>query len=216
MDISNLTSQSLFNLLSLAEKKEELIQIIAEIDAEIIRALTGSSVSVVQVLDVVASPKPAEIVPANSEAPKAPIAKAGRSGGLKDRVLALLNAAGPNGLRVKEIAEKLKAKPTNIAVWFSTTGKNITTKVEPGRFASKAGVVSPAAVAKPAKVAAPAKPVKAAAPAKRAKTKSTISPEARAKMAAAATARWAAIRAAKSAVKPAAPTKAAKARRATK
>ena len=69
--------------------------------------------------------------------------KGSKPGRLKDRILALLEAAGDEGVRVKDIAEKLATKPGNIAVWFSTTGKAITKKV----------------VAKPAKKA-PAKKVK--------------------------------------------------------
>jgi len=44
MDISLINSQSLLHLLSLTEKKEELLQILEQIDAEIIRTLKGGVV----------------------------------------------------------------------------------------------------------------------------------------------------------------------------
>jgi len=218
MDISHLTSQSLFNLINLAEKKEELIQVIAEIDAEIIKALKGGVVSVVEISEITISPAPKVVAAtkAKTSAPK-PV-KVGRSGGLKDKILALLATAGPEGLRVKEIAEKLKAKATNISVWFSTTGKNLSTKIEPGRFAAKGVTASQEpVVAKPVPTETPAKAGKAAPGPKPAKAKKKgISPEGRAKLAAAATARWAAVRAAKAAAKATAPAKPAKTQKTTK
>ena len=216
MDISHLTSQSLFSLISLAEKKEELIQVIAEIDAEIIKTLQGSAVSVVEISEIVipAASKVVATTKAKTLAPK-PV-KVGRSGGLKDKILALLATAGPEGLRVKEIADKLKTKATSISVWFSTTGKNITTRIEPGRFAAK-GVTASQETAKPLPTEIPAKASKAATGPKPAKAKKKgISPEGRAKLAAAATARWAAVRAAKAAAKPTAPAKPAKSRKTNK
>ncbi|MCX6971378.1 MAG: hypothetical protein NTV93_14660 [Verrucomicrobia bacterium] len=59
MDISLINSQSLLHLLSLTEKKEEILQILEQIDAEIIRTLQGG-ISV----EVVASPAIARPAPA--------------------------------------------------------------------------------------------------------------------------------------------------------
>ena len=209
MDISHITSQSLLHLLSLAEKKDALIKAIEEVNAEIARTVKGGAISVVEAIEVVRPPQPKAVAPAKVKAaPAAPKKSkdAGRAGGLKDRVLALLEAAGAQGLRVKEIADKLGIKATNISVWFSTTGKNHTNRLEPGRYAAK-GTKTVAAV--PNKVEAPVKPAKAA---KVANAKRKMTPEARARIGAAATARWAAVRAGKAAAKPAAkpvaPTKA--------
>jgi hypothetical protein len=46
-----------------------------------------------------------------------------RRGQLSEQILALLQKAGPSGLRVKEIANTLRVKDKNIFVWFATTGK---------------------------------------------------------------------------------------------
>jgi hypothetical protein len=189
MDISLINSQSLLRLLALTEKKEELLGIVENIDAAIIDTLRGGvSVEVVEIASAPASaapaPKPVAALKAPAKPAKAKKAKGRKSGGLKEKILALLEAAGDEGLRVKDIAAKLGSKPANISVWFSTTGKDITTKVEPGRYAVK-GATRSSVAAKPAKAVKPAK----------AKKKSGLTPEGRAKLAANMKARWAAKRA---------------------
>jgi uncharacterized protein YjcR len=89
---------------------------------------------------------------------------------------------------VKDIAEKLAAKPGNISVWFSTTGKKLVTKVDPGRYAVKGTAKS---ASKPAKT----------------KKKSGLTPAGRAKLAANMKARWADKRAGKPATKGGKPAK---------
>ena len=172
MDIKHITSDSLRRLLSLTTKKEQLIKAVSDVENEIARALKGAATTAVEVAEAVTPFKPKKK------------SKGSKPGGLKDRILALLEAAGDEGVRVKDIAEKLAAKPGNIAVWFSTTGKAITRKVSPGRFAKK-GASKASAAAKPAKKT------------RKAKRKSGLTPEGRAKLAANMKARWAARRAAK-------------------
>ena len=201
MDISLINSQSLLRLLALTEKKEELLSILDNIDAAIIATLKGGlSVEVVEVASAPALAAPAQKPVAALKAPakpaKAKKAKAGKSGGLKEKILALLESAGSEGLKVKEIADKLGANPGNISVWFSTTGKKLVTKVEPGRYAVKGATKS---AFKPAAVAPVA--VKAAKPAKSKKRKGGLTPEGRAKLAANMKARWAARKAWKPATK---------------
>ena len=206
MDISLINSQSLLRLLALTEKKEELLSLVDNIDAAIIATLKGGvSVEVVEVESAPSSAAPAQKPVAALKLPakpaKAKKAKGGKFGGLKEKILALLEAAGDQGLRVKEIAQKLNSKPGNIAVWFSTTGKKLVTKVEPGRYAVKGATKS---ASKPAAVAPVA--VKAAKPAK-SKKKSGLTPEGRAKLAANMKARWAARKAGKPAAKIGKPSK---------
>ena len=221
MDISLINSQSLLRLLSLTERKEEILQLLGKIDDEIRKTLQGG-VSV-EVLEIASAPKTAAPALKQAAAPKAPAAKPakakkarkGKSGGLKERILALLEEAGSRGLRVKEIAEKLNAKSGNISVWFSTTGKKLATKVEPGRYAIKGAAKSaakPAAPvaakpAKPAKATKKAKPAAKAAKKVKAKKKSGLTPEGRAKLAANMKARWAAKRAGKPAANVGKPAK---------
>ena len=209
MDISLINSQSLLRLLALTEKKEELLGIVENIDAAIIATLKGGVlVEVVEVESAPASvapaPKPVVAIKAPAKPAKAKKARAGKSGGLKEKILALLEAAGDEGLRVKDIAAKLDSKPANISVWFSTTGKKLATKVEPGRYAVKGAAKS---ASKPAAVAPVAVTAKAAKPAKKAKKKSGLTAAGRAKLAANMKARWAARRAGKSAAKVGKPAK---------
>ena len=220
MDISLLNSQSLLRLLALTEKKEELLSLVENIDAAIIDTLRGGVT--LDVVEIVSAPAIAAAARKPVAAQKAPVkpakakkAKGGKSGGLKEKILALLEEAGSEGLKVKEIAEKLGAKAGNISVWFSTTGKKLTTKVEPGRYAVKGAKMSatpssqtvtgylkpPASMKAEIKKAAKktnAKPAPAVAK-KPAKKKRGISPDGRAKLAANMKARWAARKAGKKA-----------------
>jgi len=189
MDISLINTRSLTRLLALTEKKEELLQIVDQIDASIIETLRGgASVEVIKFANATTTPtlKP----PTKAKPSAAKPVKAGKRGGVKNRILALLEAAGSQGLRAREIADKLGAKPANISVWFSTTGKNLVTKLEPGLYAVKGAKSAPAKVAAPVAAKAPA--------AKPAKKKSKMSAAGRARIAAAMKARWAAHRAGKS------------------
>jgi hypothetical protein len=183
MDIKHITSDSLRRLLSLTDKKEQLIKAVSEVEDQIVRTLKGAATTTVEV---------AEAVTPFKKAKKARKAKGSKPGGLKERILALLEEAGDEGIRVKDLAAKLASKPGNIAVWFSTTGKKLVTKVEPGRYAVKGAKKSAA------KTSAAATPKKTSKPAKK---KSGITPEGRAKLAANMKARWAARKAGKPAKK---------------
>jgi hypothetical protein len=176
MSITHITSHSIRRLLTLTEKKEQFLKGIEEVENEIAKTLTGARAAVVKA-----------VTPSKPRAKKRG-KKTTKSGGLKDRILALLHSAGGQGLKVKEIAEKLATKPGNIAVWFSTTGKKLVNKVEPGRYAIKRSKPAPKSVAPVAKAA-------------KSKKKGGITPEGRAKLAANMKARWAARKAGKPAKK---------------
>ncbi len=155
MDLSHITSQSLRRVLSLTERKDELVKLIGEIETEISLVLSGTKASA-----TVARPagKPAPVR-------KAPVKNSSRAGSLKVKILSALNAAGPQGLRVKEIAEKVGSPSGNISVWLSTTGKKLTTKLEPGLYAIE-GAKAPS----PTVPTAPAKTTIAPVPKKTVKT----------------------------------------------
>jgi hypothetical protein len=80
-----------------------------------------------------------------SKAPKAPkssksskTAKGGGSprGYLMDGIVKTLAAAGPGGVTIKELSEKLGVGYKNIAVWFATTGRKnkAIKKVAPAKY----------------------------------------------------------------------------------
>jgi len=82
MDISLINSQSLLHLLSLTEKKEEILQVLEQIDAEILRTLKGGiSVEIRDVASAPAIPAPALKPVAALKAPAKP-AKAKKKSGL--------------------------------------------------------------------------------------------------------------------------------------
>ncbi len=201
MDPKHFTSHSIRHLLTLTEKKEQFLKVIKEVEDEIAKALKGAATAVAKAAEDITHSKPAKTKEERTLKSKGSKAKATKAGGLKGRILALLEAAGDEGVRVKDIAQKLAAKPGNISVWFSTTGKKLVTKVEPGRYAVKG---APKSASKPAVVAPVA--VKAAKPVK-VKKKGGLTPEGRARLAANMKARWAAKRAGKPAAKVGKPAK---------
>lgn len=139
MDYKHITSDTLRRLLELTEKKDQLIKAVEVVENEIAKAISGAATTAVDVAEAVTPFKPKAVkTPKAGKASKAPKkakrSGTGRSGALKDRILAVLEAAGSQGMRVKEIAEALGVKAGNVSVWFSTTGKNITNKLQPGRY----------------------------------------------------------------------------------
>lgn len=208
MSLTHLPSQSLRHLLTLTEKKEQFLKGIEEIESEIAKAFKGAATSVVEAAEAVTPIKPTK----KARGTKSRKSKAGKKGGLKEQILAVLQDAGDQGLKVKDIAGKLGAKAGNISVWFSTTGKKLTTKLEPGRYAVKGskpvavstqtvtGYLKPPASMKAGIKKSAKKPAKA-------KKKGGITPEGRAKLAANMKARWAARKAAKPAAKVGKPAK---------
>ena len=149
MDLSHITSQSLRRILNLTERKDELVKLVAEIETEISHVLTGVAKPVATLVG--AGPKPAR------KGKQRGTQRKGKSGSVKEKILAVLEAAGATGLKVKEVAEKIGSPATNVSVWFSTTGKKLTKKLEPGRYALKGAAAAPSAKPSPAKSAATAK-----------------------------------------------------------
>ena len=143
MNLTQIASADLKRVVGLVEQKETLLAQIAKIDAELAGFQSG---------------EPAEAAaPAKGKPGRKPgrpaKAEAGRSGAMKAAITELLTAAGASGLSVQEIAAKLKAKPGNVHVWFSSTGKTIkqVKKLGPGRYgwaAASEPVVAPAAAVK--------------------------------------------------------------------
>ncbi len=157
MDFTKFNPAMLRELIKLSEQKEALQVQIANIDKRITALASGKTVSepVKRAKRDAAAPKVKE--------PKAK--KAGKTGGkrgaLKQQIVDLLHAAGPSGIAVKEIAEKLGVKNQNVHVWFSTTGKKLSEieKVGEARYAigsSAPATSTPAAEPEPASEAAPA------------------------------------------------------------
>ena len=118
MNVSNINSATLQNLVSLTKKKEILHAQLARIESEITNVLSGKTGS-----------KPSKRVSGRRSAG----ARSGKRGALKDKIVTLLKKAGPVGLSAKEISAKLKLPNQHVHVWFSTTGKKLPGLTKPAR-----------------------------------------------------------------------------------
>jgi hypothetical protein len=164
MEIMNLSAGKLRDLIKLVERREALTSELEKLEASLTALVGGSSAPAAKAAPAKAvkatrkrrknvRPKAAKLVAPTAKAPatkapataKAPAPKpakgkvVGRRGKLKASILGILETAGPEGIAVKDIAAKLKAKPQNIHVWFSSTGKNVPglIRVSEGRYRLK-------------------------------------------------------------------------------
>ena len=114
MNVSNMNSTTLQNLVGLTKKKEALELQLEKIEGRIAAVLGGKAV------------KPAKASKIKTPAtPKAGGKRGGKRGVLKEAIVALLEKAGPDGLSAKEISEKLGIPNPHVHVWFGTTGKKL-------------------------------------------------------------------------------------------
>jgi hypothetical protein len=115
--LSSLTSSALNQLSSLVDQKESLVKEIERIESHMASIISG---------------KPVRATKGKVGRPVAKGTKAkttrktttrGSRGNLGTKVLSALEAAGDAGVKVADLAEKLRVKGTNLHVWFGTTGK---------------------------------------------------------------------------------------------
>ena len=140
MDLSHITSQSLRRILLLTERKDELVDLVAEIETEIARVFFAG-----------AATSPAKKAVAVRKAGKRPSSrKARKVVPLRVSIPELLSVAGPKGIRVKDIAAKLGISGGRVSVWLGTTGKKFVSKVSPGVYALKGARPASSAPAKSA------------------------------------------------------------------
>ena len=119
MSLSSLTSAQLHQLIELVKEKEALQAKLAQVERSLVDLESGKVTK--------------DEAPAKRRGPR----RGRRRAALKDGLLKALQAAGKDGLSVKELAANLKAKPASVSVWFYTTGKKIKgiKKVGKARFA---------------------------------------------------------------------------------
>ncbi|MEO8206675.1 MAG: hypothetical protein ABI615_10880 [Chthoniobacterales bacterium] len=129
MDVSQLNTKTLNALIRLTKRKDALHTEIAKIEDQLAN-LFGGKVSRAQ-----KSGRPAK----KAVKRRSTGGKRGRRGALKEQIFTVLKEAGKTGISVKDVADKIKIKPQNLHVWFSTTGKKFPqiTKVEQGRYRLK-------------------------------------------------------------------------------
>jgi len=161
MDIANLSAASLRNLITHLERRDALVAELKKLEGTLQSLASGGKASASAPAPAVRKRRKRrggrKARVANVAAPAPKVAKAGkpgrppkaakagkpgrpgkgnRRGALKARILAELTKAGSAGIVVKNLAQTLKAKPQNIHVWFSSTGKNVPglTKIGEGRY----------------------------------------------------------------------------------
>lgn len=141
MDLSHITSHSLRRILILTERKDELVDLVAEIETEIARVIFPDAAAPTSRF----AKKPA---PVRKERKPSVPRKAAKGAPLRVRIPEMLGVAGPKGIRVRDIAANLGISSSRAAVWLCTTGKKLVKRVAPGVYALKG---SRAAAAAPAK-----------------------------------------------------------------
>jgi hypothetical protein len=107
MSLLSLSSSQLQQLIRLVKEKEDIQAKLVRVDRALEALDSGKAT--------------AEEPVAKKRGPR----RGRRRAALKDGVLKKLQAAGKEGLTVKELAESLNAKPASVSVWFYTTGKKI-------------------------------------------------------------------------------------------
>jgi hypothetical protein len=138
MNLTQIASADLKRVVTLVEQKETLLAQVAKLDAELAGFQSGEPAAPVAPTKGKPGRKPGR--PAK--------AKTGGRGAMKAAITELLTAAGTSGLFVQDIAAKLKVKPGNVHVWFSSTGKTVKEiqKLAPGKYgwsATAAPVAAP-------------------------------------------------------------------------
>lgn len=115
--LSSLTSSALNQLSSLVDQKEALVKEIERIESHMASIISGKPVRATK-----GKPgRPAAKGKTSKTVKKT--AKRGSRGNLGTKVLSALEAAGDAGVKVADLAEKLRVKGTNLHVWFGTSGK---------------------------------------------------------------------------------------------
>jgi len=131
MNLSQINTATLRQILKLSEKKELLLNEANKIDVAIEGLCKGHTKT---------TSSPVSKSPSSPSQPK--VKKQKRSpkkmqrGMVKENVLKALKEAGPIGMKVNELSKKLGIKSANLHVWFSNVGKKIQgiERIAPGHF----------------------------------------------------------------------------------
>ena len=124
MNLTNINTGALRNLIKLTERKESLLAEIEKIEGQLASLLTGKSVR---------TGGKRRGRPAKKGKP-GKVAKASKAGGsakrsprgtLKKKIFSALKTAGEAGMKVTDLSKKIGVKNANVHVWFSSTGKKL-------------------------------------------------------------------------------------------
>ena len=116
MSLTHLNSDTLRPLVKLIGRKEFLFAELAKIDSQVSSILSCKPL-----------PSGKRVGRPSKKTPVAKVTVAkpakNRGGGLKGKILSALKAAEDEGVKVVDLAKKLKVKGTSLHVSFGTTGK---------------------------------------------------------------------------------------------
>jgi hypothetical protein len=124
MNLSNISSSALRNLIKLTERKEALVNEIVKIEGQLASLFTGKPVRPAGKRRGRPAKKGAKV----TKAPKKSgvrTAKRAPRGTIKKKILAALKAAGDAGMKVTDLSKKIGVKNANVHVWFSSTGSKM-------------------------------------------------------------------------------------------
>ncbi len=161
MNLNQLTSQSLKKAAILVEEKEALQAKIAEIDQQLTALCSGApaepSVEPAKALapvakvkvkrqakaakhgDLTASIEPPKVVALVAKVKVGRKMKRAKRGALGEAIVNVLKNAGPQGIRLTDIAKSLGVKINNVSAWMASTGKKTKAykKLQKGVYAWK-------------------------------------------------------------------------------
>lgn len=127
MNITNISSNALKNLIKLTQRKEGLLKEIEKIESQLASLITGKPARTTGKR----RGRPAKAKKAGRPAKAAkttkgrPSAKRAPRGQIKKKILSALKAAGDAGMKVTDLSKKIGVKNANVHVWFSSTGKKL-------------------------------------------------------------------------------------------
>jgi hypothetical protein len=127
MNITNISSNALKNLIKLTQRKEGLLNEIQKIESQLASLITGKPARTTgkrrgrpaKAKKAGRPAKAAKATKARSSAKRAP------RGQIKKKILTALKAAGEAGMKVTDLSKKIGVKNANVHVWFSSTGKKL-------------------------------------------------------------------------------------------
>ena len=122
MNLTNITSIGLRNLIKLTERKESLIKQIEAIEGELASLILGKPART----SGKRRGRPAKKGAKTSVQPMtAGKAKRAPRGAIKKKIINALKAAGNDGMKVTDLSKKIGVKNSNVHVWFSSTGSKL-------------------------------------------------------------------------------------------
>ena len=118
MDLSKININTLREMLKLSERKEELLKNLKELEKTIM-LYTNVSPSEPSPNQAAVKKKSRAKTSHNSSGQRA------SRGTMKTIILEALKEAGPAGIKIPDLAQKIGVKNANVHVWFSNTGKKL-------------------------------------------------------------------------------------------